>query len=450
MMKFIFMILFMIPLSFLKNFWLNQLMFFLMSVLFILNFSYDYLFNQVGFSLGVDLLSYMMILLSFWICSLMILASSKIYIKKNYYFMFIMVMMIMVLSLFLTFSTMNLFIFYLFFEVSLIPTLLLIIGWGYQPERIQAGVYLMFYTLLASLPMLLSVFIYYNKYFNLSFLLMNINLNNLIMYVFMNIVFLVKMPMFFVHLWLPKAHVEAPVSGSMILAGVMLKLGGYGMLRLMQNFQYLGFKMNYFFIIISLVGGFYVSLMCIRQVDMKSLIAYSSVAHMGLVLGGIMTMNYWGLCGSLVMMIAHGLCSSGLFCLANISYERLLSRSIYLNKGLINFIPSMSLWWFLLLSSNMAAPPSLNLLGEITLINSLVSWSILSMFFLSLMSFFSAVYSLYLYSYSQHGMNFSGLYSFSMGSIREFLLLMLHWVPLNLMIIKSEYCVLWVYLNSLF
>nr|YP_010954688.1 NADH dehydrogenase subunit 4 [Dorcus davidis]WMW30073.1 NADH dehydrogenase subunit 4 [Dorcus davidis] len=444
MMKFLFSLVFMIPLSFLgMGFWFNQCLYMVLIFLFLVEISLGSLYCNISYFLGVDLLSYIMILLSFWICSLMVMASEGIF-KSNYFTsMYLMTLLILLISLFCTFASMNLFVFYLFFEFSLIPTLILIVGWGYQPERIQAGVYLLFYTLIASLPMMVSIFYYYNLYGSLDFFFFFKSVEFLMFYLCMSTVFLVKMPMYFVHLWLPKAHVEAPVSGSMILAGVMLKLGGYGFMRLMQMMIPLAIKVNLIFIVIGLMGGFFVSLICLRQGDVKSLIAYSSVAHMGLVLGGIMTLNYWGLSGSLVMMVAHGLCSSGLFCLANISYERLGSRSLYLNKGLINLMPSMSLWWFLLSSSNMAAPPSLNLLGEIMLINSLISWSFFCMIFLSLISFFSAAYSLFLYAYSQHGKLFSGLYSFSMGSVREYLLMFLHWFPLNIIILKGEFLVLW-------
>jgi NADH-ubiquinone oxidoreductase chain 4 len=113
--------------------------------------------------------------------------------------------------------------------------------------------------------------------------------------------------------------------------------------------------------------------MCLRQTDLKALVAYSSVAHIGLVLGGLITINYWGICGAFTLMIGHGLCSSGLFCLTNIAYERLGSRSLLVNRGLLNFIPSLALWWFLLSACNIAAPPSLNLLGEVRLINRMVA-----------------------------------------------------------------------------
>nr|YP_010580964.1 NADH dehydrogenase subunit 4 [Monochamus saltuarius]UZT27187.1 NADH dehydrogenase subunit 4 [Monochamus saltuarius] len=444
MMKFLFSLIMLIPLCFISEFWLIQFMFFILSFLFFVNVSMSYLWTNISIFLGVDLLSFTLILLSFWICSLMILSSEKIFKLNNFSNLFLFIMINLMLALYLAFSSMNLFIFYLFFEISLIPTLILIIGWGYQPERIEAGIYLLFYTLMVSLPMMISIFYYYEKFFSLDFYFMTNNLSNLFMYLCMNFVFFVKMPMFFVHLWLPKAHVEAPVSGSMILAGIMLKLGGYGLMRVMNLFLTIGMKLNFIFIIISLMGGFFVSLMCLRQSDIKSLIAYSSVAHMGLVLGGIMTLNIWGFWGSLIMMLAHGLCSSGLFCLANMSYERMLSRSLYLNKGLINIFPSLSLWWFLFSSSNMAAPPSLNLLGEIMLINSLVSFSSIFMIFLSFISFFSAAYSLFLYAFSQHGVYYSGMYSIYSGYFREYLLLFLHWFPLNILILKSEYFVLWI------
>nr|AYN50407.1 NADH dehydrogenase subunit 4 [Lepyrus sp. G312] len=443
MMSNLLMLVFLIPLIFKSNFHLILVIFFVMSFLFMIKLSFTCAHIHLSYFLSVDLLSFSLILLSFWVCSLMILSSQNLYKSDYYWELFLLIVVMLMVSLFLTFSSLNFFIFYLFFEISLIPILLLVIGWGNQPERIASGVYLLFYTLLVSLPMMVALFYLYSYFNTLEFYLFGL-MDTLIVYLCVNMVFFVKIPMFFTHLWLPKAHVEAPISGSMILAGIMLKLGGYGLLRVMKIFMGVNLSINLIIISVSLIGGMIISLVCMRQSDMKMLIAYSSVSHMGLVLAGIMTLNLWGFWGALVLMLAHGLCSSGLFCVANISYERTHSRSIYLNKGMMNIMPSLSMWWFLLCSSNMAAPPSFNLLGEILLINSLSLYSKFTLICLFFLVFYSAVYSLFLYSYTQHGAVYSGLYSSYQIDIREYLLLFLHWFPLNILILKSEVFSLWI------
>lgn len=393
--------------------------------------------------LALDFLSLSIILLRFWICSLIILARFKLYYLNKFRNLFILNLLFLLLCLVLAFSSLDILYFYVFFEIRILPVLLIIIGWGYQPERIQAGIYLVFYTLFVSLPLLLGIFYIYNVFYSFRFIYFN-ELGLIIIYFLIILAFLVKMPIFIFHLWLPKAHVEGPVSRSIILAGVILKLGGYGLIRLIKLILIVSLKINLIWIILSLVGGRLISLICLHQIDMKLLIAYSSVVHIALVIGGIFTLTYYGFIGRLILIIGHGLCSSGLFVLINLIYERLGRRSLIINKGLINLLPNLSLWWFLLLSSNIAAPPSINLFGEITLLIRIIYWSKYSIFFLIFISFFRAGYRLYIFAFSQHGVYFKGLFDFRGINIREFLLLFLHWIPLNLLILKIDYFFFWM------
>nr|AKK32539.1 NADH dehydrogenase subunit 4 [Oncylocotis sp. PJ-2015] len=443
MMKIFFYLMFMIMLSFLSLWW--EFCYMLMLIMFFyMNFyHFNNYFSNLSYFLGSDLMSMSLNILVIWIIMLMLMASFQIYSNKILEKFFLFNLFIMLFFLLLSFSVYNFFFFFFFFESSLIPTLIMIFVWGYQPERLSAGLYLLFYTLFASLPLLLALFFLYNDNFSL-FYFFSVKMLNLFLYFSLIMAFLVKIPMFFFHFWLPKAHVEAPISGSMILAGILLKLGGYGLMRIFNFLYKFGVNFNYLFISISLLGMVLVGFICLMQFDMKLLIAYSSVGHMGMVVCGIFTLNNLGMYGGLIMMLAHGLCSSGLFCLANMNYERLKSRSFYINKGLINFIPSMSLFWFLLSINNMASPPSLNLLGEILLINSLMSWSTLVFIFLFISSFMSCCYSIYLYSFNQHGIMYGGLKNFSMNTNRELFLLFFHWLPLNFLILKIDIFVLWI------
>nr|UPX88767.1 NADH dehydrogenase subunit 4 [Ernodes articularis] len=421
-----------------KKYWMVQMMIYLLMIL-VIFYSLNFFFMvDMSYMFGVDMISYFLLLLSIWVCGLMMMASFLIYNNNNNISFFMINLLLLLLMLICTFSVMNLFMFYLFFEGSLIPILLLILGWGYQPERIQAGIYLLFYTLFMSLPMLIGIFYLFNQFNTMMFYFLSMfNINNFILFFILIMSFLVKMPMVFIHLWLPKAHVEAPISGSMILAAIMLKLGAYGIIRMMILFQNIILKYNYIFISLSLLGGIYISLMCLHQVDMKSLIAYSSVVHMSGVLSGLLILNFWGYNGAYMMLIGHGLCSSGLFCILNLNYERSFSRMLMMNKGLLMIMPNLCMWWFLLLSSNMSAPPSLNLISEISLINSMMSWAQSLMFLLIMLCFFSALYSLYLYMSSQHG-KFLMLNNLYFINSREYLLMFLHWIPLNLLIFQVD------------
>ena len=390
-----------------NSWWAVQSSLFILTFILILYCHHDFSNYIAGWCFNIDSLGYILILLRFWITALVVCSRQKVLKENNYPSLFLLVNIFLLFFLIITFSANDYLLFYIRFESSLIPTLILILGWGYQPERLQAGVYILFYTLFASLPLLVSLIRLYNIRGRLTLgLVENVSggvFISCIWYVVTVFAFIVKLPIFLVHLWLPKAHVEAPVAGSMILAGVLLKLGGYGLIRVLPLFGEANKNLSWLWVRIRLVGGVVVSLICLRQVDMKALIAYSSVAHIGLVLSGLVVFGWWGVNGAVVVIIGHGLCSSGLFWLANMVYERIGSRSLLIRKGLMNFIPRIALWWFLLRAGNIAAPTTLNLLGEISLIISVVSWRKVSMLSISLLSFFRAAYTLYIFSLRQHG-----------------------------------------------
>lgn len=396
-----------------------------------------------------DIIRLSLFVLRVWITILIILSSTSInrHLFKPKWFLVLVIVLLGLLII--TFTVSNIFMFYLAFESTLIPTLILIMGWGYQPERVQAGIYILFYTLAASLPLLVIILYIKNNVGTISIPLIRLTSIKINQwgYIACVLAFLVKIPIFFVHLWLPKAHVEAPVRGSIILAGILLKLGGYGLIRLGYIFQNSFSKLNIMWISIRLVGGSLVSLICIRQTDTKCLVAYSSVAHIRLVISGAIIQSSSSILGVLVIIIAHGLCSSGIFCLTNILYERTSSRNIIICKGFINIMPSIALWWFVISICNMSAPPSINLLSEILLINRICGWNLSSIIPLIFMSFMSAAFTLYLFAFTQHGSYPNNIYSVSPGHANEYLSLFLHWLPINLIIVKSTLLV--IYFNSL-
>jgi len=254
--------------------------------------------------------------------------------------------------------------------------------------------------------------------------------------------FLVKTPLYLTHLWLPKAHVEAPVAGSIILAGVLLKLGRYGLFRLSSKFLFFMPFSRPIIRSIALVGGAITRFICLRQTDIKALIAYSSVSHIGLATAGIFSNTLWGWYGAFAMLIAHGLCSSCMFALANMTYEAVGSRRLFLTKGLRNLFPSLTFWWFCFAACNIAAPPSINLAREIFLITRSISIHIFFSLPLAIMAFIAAGYSLILYTSSQHGTPPKFLNPIILLTPRNYNTCLLHFTPILLLILKLDLVIL--------
>nr|YP_010502922.1 NADH dehydrogenase subunit 4 [Nephotettix virescens]UXD78699.1 NADH dehydrogenase subunit 4 [Nephotettix virescens] len=424
MMTLILFMIFMIPICFMNLPMIFQYSNLLILIWFIYSGCWGF-FNKISYFMGVDNISFNLILLVLLISSLMIISM----MNYNWMSSFLFINLSLNSCLLIIFISMNFLYMYISFEFVLIPLVILILGWGYQPERLLSGLYLMFYTMLVSLPLLILLVFIYSNMGSLFFDMMNFHSDFFLIHFTLMIVFMVKMPMYFVHFWLPKAHVQAPVSGSMILAGLMLKIGGYGLIRSSFFYEFLFLKYSYIWFSISLLGSIYISIICLMQSDMKCLIAYSSVSHMGMVIMGLISMSDLGLTGSYYLMLAHGFCSSGMFFMANIFYSRTNSRSFYINKGLLTYLPSSCMFWFMLCCFNMSCPPSLNFISELMILTSMFNFWTNSMYFFVFISFFCACFSYYLFSFSQHGIC-SMLYSFSNVTCYEYLCIFMHLIPL--------------------
>nr|YP_010950159.1 NADH dehydrogenase subunit 4 [Hemilepidotus jordani]YP_010950198.1 NADH dehydrogenase subunit 4 [Hemilepidotus papilio]WMI36076.1 NADH dehydrogenase subunit 4 [Hemilepidotus jordani]WMI36128.1 NADH dehydrogenase subunit 4 [Hemilepidotus papilio] len=403
--------------------------------------------STLNFYMATDPLSTPLLVLTCWLLPLMILASQNhtatepLGRQRTYLTLLTSLQIFLIMA----FGATEIIMFYVMFEATLIPTLILITRWGNQTERLNAGVYFLFYTLAGSLPLLVALLLLQNSTGTLSLLTVQysdpVELSSYahkLWWAGCLLAFLVKMPLYGVHLWLPKAHVEAPVAGSMILAAVLLKLGGYGMMRMVVMLEPLTKELSYPFIVFALWGVIMTGSICLRQTDLKSLIAYSSVSHMGLVVGGILIQTPWGFTGALILMIAHGLASSALFCLANTNYERTHSRTMLLARGLQMALPLMTAWWFIASLANLALPPLPNLMGELMIITSLFNWSWWTIILTGAGTLITASYSLYMFLMSQRGPLPAHIIALDPSHTREHLLMALHLLPLVLLILKPE------------
>ena len=358
-------------------------------------------FEDLNFNyhIGVDGISLFMILLSTFLTPLCILASWKSIQKriKEYMFAFLFLETVMIGM----FASIDMLLFYIFFETVLIPMYLIIGIWGGE-RRIYASFKFFLYTLLGSVLMLIALIVIYKttglmnieapqgNYFTRS--------TQIFLWLAFFASFAVKIPMWPFHTWLPDAHVEAPTAGSVILAGVLLKMGGYGFIRF--SLGMLPEATAYFIpfiMVLSIIAIIYTSFVALAQSDIKKLIAYSSVAHMGIVTIGIFLVNQQGLEGAMLQMLSHGVVSAALFLCVGVIYDRMHTRQISFYGGLVNKMPFYSAVFMIFMLASVGLPGTSGFVGEFLVVVGAFRFSSLIAIGAALGIILSAVYMLYLY-----------------------------------------------------
>lgn len=355
--------------------------------------------NNFILSFGIDGISLFFVILSTFIIPLCLLTSYKynLFEIKMYCTYFIILDCFLILS----FTAMDGITFFFFFESILIPMFFLIGNWGSRERRVRATFLFFLFTLIGSIFLLFSLLIIYFDFGTTNFILLTKAYipfeKQLLLFPFCYVAFSIKIPTMPMHTWLPEAHVEAPTAGSVILAGILLKLGGYGFIRVLlpvfseATFFYLPLVNT-----LALVSIIYASLTTIRQIDMKRIIAYSSVAHMNLVVIGIFSLNIQGIAGSIFLMIAHGIVSSGLFFLIGVLYDKYMTRLIFYYGGLVKVMPKFSTAFLILSMANIGLPSTCNFIGELCVFIGLIDRNFFVAIFAITGVILSTLYTLFL------------------------------------------------------
>ena len=383
---------------------------FIVSIILLINFDqnnpdfqfvekYFWLSAGISYHLGIDGISILLIILTTFLMPFCILASfESIKVSLKEYLIAFLVLETLMIGVF---CSLDLVLFYLFFEGGLIPMFLIIGIWGGE-RRVYSTFKFFLFTLAGSVFMLLAIIAIYMKTgtTDITYLL-SYDLDPALQYIFWLAFFAsfaVKIPMWPVHTWLPDAHVEAPTAGSVILAGVLLKMAGYGFIRFsIGMFPIASSYFAPFVFTLSIIAIIYASLIALVQKDMKKLIAYSSVAHMGFVTLGIFTFSLQGIEGAMMQMISHGIVSAALFLCVGVVYDRIHTREIERYGGLVNRMPIYSFAFMVFIMGSIGLPGTSGFVGEFLVLMSLFSINTYFAVFATTGVVLAAAYSLWLY-----------------------------------------------------
>nr|QIA59722.1 NADH dehydrogenase subunit 4 [Monosolenium tenerum]QIA59764.1 NADH dehydrogenase subunit 4 [Monosolenium tenerum] len=358
-------------------------------------------YSNINFYIGIDGISLFFVILTTFLTPICILVG--FYSVKSYKKEYMIAFFICESFLIAVFCSLDLLIFYVFFESVLIPMFIIIGVWGSRQRKIKAAYQFFLYTLMGSLFMLLAIlFIFFQTGTTDLQILLTTEFSErrqILLWIAFFASFSVKVPMVPVHIWLPEAHVEAPTAGSVILAGILLKLGTYGFLRFsIPMFPEATLYFTPFIYTLSVIAIIYTSLTTIRQIDLKKIIAYSSVAHMNFVTIGMFSLNIQGIEGSILLMLSHGLVSSALFLCVGALYDRHKTRIVKYYGGLVSTMPIFSTIFLFFTLANMSLPGTSSFIGEFLILVGAFQRNSLVATLAALGMILGAAYSLWLYN----------------------------------------------------